>query len=158
MFEGIIASIGGAFVDKLFGGVLDIAKQVINKQITEIEAKAKVQALVIDAAKSVEISHSEVLAKTYESFQQSMRGSALLQAAWVALFVTQTIALVWHQLGIPALCYSLGTTNCYPSSGETIKWAYLLLMFMLGAGPIVLRSGPGADGGIMSKIGALFRR
>lgn len=159
MLSAIFASLGGAFIDKLFGGIMDIAKQVINKQITEIEAKAKVQSLLIDAAKSVEVSHSEVLAKTYESFQQTLRGSALLQAAWVALFFTQMITLVWHQLGIPALCYSIGNNNCYPSSGETVKWSYLLLMFMLGAGPIVLRSGPGSDGGgIIARLTSLFKR
>lgn len=157
MLAAIFSSIGGAFVDKLFGGVLDIAKQVINKQITEIEARTKMLALVTDTVKSIEVSHSEVLGKTYESFQQTLRSSPLIQAAWVALFVTQMITLFWHQMGIPALCYFVGNPQCYPSSGDTVKWAYLLLGFMLGAGPIMLREGPG-KGDLVSRLKSLLGR
>src|SRR5690348_8187596 len=87
MLAAIFNSIGGAFIDKIFGGLLDLGKQVINKQITEIEARTKMLALVMDAIKSIEVSHSEVLGKTYESFQQTLRSSPLIQAAWVALFI-----------------------------------------------------------------------
>ena len=72
--------------------------------------------------------------------------------------ITQMITLFWHQMGIPALCYFVGKADCYPSSGDTVKWAYLLLGFMLGAGPIMLRSGPGANDGLVSRLLAAFGR
>jgi len=49
--------------------------------------------------------------------------------------------LVWHQLAIPFIAFAFAVR--YPSSGETVNWAYLLLGACLGMGPLVLRNGPG---------------
>lgn len=149
---------GGQVIDRLFGGFMQIIERYQQKQITEIEAKKALYTLLIGAFRDIEVSHSETLAKTFESFQVTLRGSPLLQAAWTALFLSQMLVLVWHQVGIPALCYTVGNNQCYPSSGETVKWSYLMLMFMIGAGPIVFRAGPGAGGGWLDKLKNMIGR
>lgn len=153
----ILSMFGGQIVDKIWSGFIQIVSQYQQKQLSEIEAKKALHALLIGASRDVEIAHSDALTKTYESFQVTLRGSPLLQAAWVALFLSQMLVLTWHQLGIPALCYTVGNANCYPSSGDTVKWAYLLLAFMLGAGPIVFRAGPGSGDGVWDKVKSLIR-
>lgn len=159
MLSTILSMFGGQVIEKIWSGVVQIIGQYQQKQMSEIEAKKAVQSLMIGAFRDIEISHSETLAKTYESFQVTLRGSPLLQAAWVALFLSQMLVLLWHQVGIPALCYTVGNNACYPSSGDTVKWSYLLLAFMLGAGPIVFRDGPGAGGGggIVDRIKSLIK-
>lgn len=153
MLGSIISMFGGQIVEKIFGSVKDLFGMYINKQITEAELKAKLQQAIITAVRDIEVSHSETLAKTYESFQVTLRGSRIMQAAWIALFLSQMLTLVWYQMGVPALCYFIGEKSCYPSAGSTVDWSYLLLAFMLGAGPVVLRSGPGV-GSIGERIKA----
>lgn len=155
----IMTMFGGQVIDKIWSGFMTIVSQYQQKQLSEIEAKKALLTMLTGAFRDIEVSHSETLAKTYESFQVTLRGSPLLQAAWVALFLSQMLVLVWHQVGIPALCYTVGHNDCYPSSGDTVKWSYLLLGFMLGAGPIVFRSGPGAgeSGGFLDRIKNLIK-
>lgn len=154
MLSGIMAALGGTIVDKMFGSITSLAEKYINKQITEAELKAALQTTLVNAFRDIEVSHADALAKTYESFQQTLRTSTLMQAVWAAAAVSQLIVLVWHQMGIPALCYFVGNPACYPSSGATVNWSYLLLAALMGMGPVVLRDGPGA-GTITDKLRSL---
>lgn len=153
----ILSMFGGQVIDKIWSGVMQVINQYQQKQITEIEAKKALLSLLISSFRDIEVSHSETLAKTYESFQVTLRGSPILQAAWTALFLSQMLVLLWHQVGIPALCYTVGNASCYPTSGDTVKWSYLLLAFMMGAGPIVFRAGPGEGGGWLDRLKGLIR-
>jgi len=58
---------------------------------------------------------------------QAMVQSKLMQVVWDSVVISQTLVLLWHQIGIPALCYHVGNKACYPSSGTTVEWAYLLV-------------------------------
>lgn len=91
----------------------------------------------------MEKAHADALAKTYASFMQAMVQGRLMQAVWASVAVSQLLVLLWHQVGIPFVVFMKWAT-VYPPSGSTVEWAYLLLAFCLGAGPVVLRSGPGA--------------
>lgn len=142
MFSAIISSLGGVFIDKIIGGALDAFKAYQNKQISLEELRSQMVAAALVAAKDIETSHADALAKTYSAFMDAMKTSRLMQVMWALTVGTQLFVLFWHQIGIPAVAFFLSTR--YPSSGETVNWAYLLLGACLGLGPLVLRSGPGA--------------
>lgn len=156
MLSAILSAIGGQFIDRILGGVLDLAQKYIAKQITMEQLKTQLLSLMVSSARDIEIAHADALTKTYAEFQQTMRSSVLVQAIWASVVISQTIVLVWHQLGIPALCYFVGNAKCYPSSGATVEWAYLLLAGLMGMAPVVLRSGPGA-GNIAGTLKSLVR-
>jgi len=65
---------------------------------------------------------------------QAMVQSKLMQVVWDSVVISQTLVLLWHQIGIPALCYHVGNKACYPSSGTTVEWAYLLVAVCVRAG------------------------
>jgi hypothetical protein len=147
MLSGIIASLGGAFIDKFFGNALKAFEAYQNQKISMEELKVRLQTAMVSAAKEVEVSHSETLAKTYASFMGAVVQSKLMQVVWAAVTLSQLVVLVWHQLGIPMFVmimrnYVPGFN--YPGSGNTVEWAYLLLGACVGMGPMVLRNGPGA--------------
>lgn len=151
MLSAIFSSIGGALIDKILGQFTDLFKAYFNKQISLEELKAKMLSTVLGAIKDIEVSHADLTAKTYESFQVTLRQSKEMQRIWCWVVLSQLGVLLWHQMGIPALCYVQGVKACYPSSGSTVEWAYALIAFMFGAGAVLLRSGPGA-GSIASQL------
>jgi hypothetical protein len=155
MLTGILSMFGGQIVEKIFGSVTDLAGKYINKQISEAQFKAELQQVMVGAFRDIEVAHADALAKTYASFMGAVEKSTLMQAVWAAAAISQIIVLVWHQMGIPALCYFVGNNACYPSSGATVNWAYLLLAGLMGMGPVVLRDGPGGPGAIADKLKSL---
>ena len=155
MLAAIFSQIGLDFFTKLLDKSGDIWVAYINKQITREQLIEKLNEASLGVVKEIEAANDDALKATYEAFQATLRTSRVIQAAWVVLFVSQTAVLVWHQVGIPALCFVLNDPHCYPSSGTTVQWAYLLLAFQLGAGPIVFRAGPGA-GSIASMLKGLI--
>lgn len=142
MLSAIFSSLGGAIIDKFLGNALKAFEMYNNKQISMEELRTTLLNHLLDSVKAVEVSHSETLAKTYASFMSAMEKSKLMQVMWACTVGSQLFVLVWHQLAIPAIAFFFEVR--YPSSGETVNWAYLLLGACLGMGPLVLRSGPGA--------------
>lgn len=142
MFGSIIASVAGSLVDKIIGPFLDLGKAYFNKQISIEELRARMVTALVASAADVEKTHAQELSKTFESFQVTLRQSRLVQIAWAATLFSQLAVLLWHQLGIPAFVYLTG--KGYPSSGSTVEWSYALIGFLLGAGALIFRSGPGA--------------
>ena len=155
MLEMIFAKIGGAFLDRIFGGILDISKAVINKQITEIEAKAKMQSLLIGAAKDIEVTHSNDLVKTYDTFWKAADTDKtnIMKIGWAAALFSQIFVLFWAQWCAPAL-YAWGYMDKGWHAGGTTDWSYALIGALLGLGPLVLRTGPGA-GSIGDRLKAM---
>ena len=142
MLSAILSSIGGAFLDKFFGAARDIFHDYTQGKISEAECRTRLLSALLDAAKAVEISHSETLAKTYASFMDAMKTSPLMQRMWAWTVGTQLFILVWSQFFVPLL-FAYGLLPSW-RAGTTGEWAYLLLGACLGMGPLVLRSGPGA--------------
>jgi hypothetical protein len=141
MFSAIISSLGGVFINKFIDDALAAFTAYQNKQISVEELKDRLLGLMVNAARDVEISHADALAKTYASFMDAMKQSRLMQIMWACTVGSQLFVLVWHQLAIPFIAFAFAVR--YPSSGETVNWAYLLLGACLGMGPLVLRNGPG---------------
>ncbi len=143
MLSAILTSVGGAFISKFFDAAKDIFHDYQQGKITAEECKTRLLTSLLETAKAVEVSHSETLAKTYDSFTKAMVQSKLMQCVWASVCWSQLLVLVWYQAGVPLLCYAVGNKTCFPSAGSTIEWAYLLLAACLGMGPVILRNGPG---------------
>jgi hypothetical protein len=156
MIGSIIGSIAGSFLNNAIAEVGKAYQSYVNKEISKAELDARVAQAALTARTEIEKSSNEALAKTYESFMQATSKSRLMQVVWASVTISQLLVLLWHQVGITALCYSVGKASCYPSSGTTVDWAYLLLAGCVGLGPVVLRSGPGA-GNITEQLKALRR-
>lgn len=148
--SGIFAALSGPILDRLLKPLTDIFQAYFNRQITEAQLREQLAAAMIAGLRDIEVSHADALAKTYASFMDTLKTSRMMQAVWSTVTLSQLIVLVWHQMGIPAIV-ALGIVTKYPSSGTTVEWSYLLLAFMVGAGPVVLRAGPGA-GNITDRI------
>lgn len=149
MFTTIISALGLPFINKFFDSAADMFKAYENKQISKEEAIDKLLGIMTGAARDVEVSHSETLAKTYDSFMGAMQKNLLLQYAWCAAVYSQIFVLVWAQFFVPLLFAFQILPNW--KAGTTAEWAYLLVGSLLGMGPLVLRSGPGA-GNIAASI------
>lgn len=152
--SGIASLLAGPLLDKLIAPLTDIFKAYLNKQITEAQLREQLQALIVGAFKEVEIEHAEVLARTYASFADVLKSSALIQRVWTAIAVSQLFILVWSQFVVPMLAtYSLLPGGWHP--GTTADWAYLILLALLGMGPVVLRAGPGARNRFVENVKSL---
>ena len=142
MLSTILSAIGGAFIDKFFGAAKDIFHDYTQGKISEQECRTRLLSALLDTAKSVEVSHSETLAKTYASFMDALKTTPILQRMWAWTVGSQLFILVWSQFFVPLL-FAYGLLPSW-KAGTTGEWAYLLLGACLGLGPLVLRSGPGA--------------
>lgn len=154
MLAKIFASFGGEIVDKILGRITGVFEAYFKKQISLEELRAKILDALLDSVSEIERSHADSIAKTYESFQQTLRQSPLMQRVWLVVVGSQLIVLVWHQMGIPALVYFSGTR--YPSSGSTVEWAYALIGFMFGAGALLLRGNNPGGSSYLDKLKAMI--
>lgn len=151
MFSAIISSLGGVFINKFFDGALQAFTAYQNKQISVEELKDKLYGLMVNAARDIEVSHAETLAKTYASFMEALKVTPILQRMWAWTVGTQLFILCWSQFFVPLLFAYQILPNW--KAGTTGEWAYLLLGACLGMGPLVLRNGPGT-GTIADKLKA----
>lgn len=151
MFSAIITSLGGAFINKFIDGALTAFTAYQNKQISIEELKDRLLGLMVNAARDIEVSHADALAKTYASFMDTLKTSKLMQIMWSWTVGTQIFVLFWSQFFVPLL-FAYGILPSW-KAGTTGEWAYLLLVACLGMGPVVLRSGPGA-GSMADKLKA----
>lgn len=130
MIGGIIANlISGGLLDKITG----LADSLIKGQITKAQFEAQVK---IEAGR-VEADIEREASKQFESIQQTLRASVVLQRAYAVVMISQLAVLVWYQIGAPA--FLLVTEAAWPNPGTTIDWAYLLLAITIGGGSLVSR-------------------
>jgi hypothetical protein len=159
MLELIFAKLGGAFLDRIFGGLLDIGKAVVNKQVTEIEAKAKIQGLFITAARDIDVAHSHDLADTYKTFWGAAEkdNTNIMKIMWAAALGSQIWVLFWSQFFVP-LMYAYDYMPKGWHAGTSAEWAYLLIAGLLGMGPAILRGGPaaGTAGGLIGSLKSII--
>lgn len=152
MLTTIFSAVGGKLVDSILGKVTGVFESYFKKQISIEELKTQVSKALLESFTEVEKSHSETLAKTYESFQQTVRTSPAIATMFKVVIYSQVFVLVWHQWFIPFyLHFFAGPGVKYPSSGTTAEWAYLLIGGLCGAAPMLLRAGPG-EGTITDKL------
>jgi hypothetical protein len=133
VIAAIVKLLTGGLVDK----VLDLGQAYFRKEISQAEFESRVKIAAQETAAKVEQSWAETAKATAVATQATLAASPILQRAWAAVLFLQVFVLVWYQLGAPA--YAVITGQAWPSPGVSLEWAYLLVMAMIGAGPLVLR-------------------
>lgn len=145
MLTNLLAAFGGDIIDKLLGRLMQPFEMYLKKEITKEELRARTLQSFFDVLKEVDVAHADAIKSTFSDVMDAMKTSVLMQRMWALAVGSQLFVLIWHQIGIPAWLYFIaGPEAKYPSSGTTAEWAYLLLGFLFGAGPVILRAGPGA--------------
>jgi hypothetical protein len=156
MLSGLFAKLGasaiGGLVNSILGPFLGLAESYFKKQISLAELKVKMGEAILSGFVSVEKSHAESVTATFSSFMTTVGNNKFMQWVWGFVVVSQTLVLIWHQAGIPAvvrICRmglafeSAAWKSCsYPSSGTSAEWAYLLIAALCGVGVAMLRAGP----------------
>ena len=158
MLELILSKVGGALIDRIFGGIVKIGEAYINKQITEIEAKKQILSLFLGGSKEIEVTHANVLGETYKTFWTAADSdkSNLMKRMWAVALGSQIFVLFWSQFCVPLL-FAYGYLPNW-KAGTSAEWAYLLVGSLLGMGPLVLRAGPGASVLSLDKLKELIKR
>jgi hypothetical protein len=156
MLAAIFKTLGGGLIDKLIDPFTDLFKAYLNKEISKEELRTKLLQSFLSSVTEIEKAHADSITKTYATFMQAAVQSRLMLAVWAAAALSQLLVLLWHQVGISALCFFMGDKACWPSSGTTVDWAYAVLMFCLGGGAIALRTGPAKFD--MDKLKAMIAR
>jgi hypothetical protein len=152
LFTGpIVKAIAGS----LFDTAANIFKAYQAREISREQALADLSKALVAAFAEVEKAHAEALAKTYESFQQTLRGSPELIRMFKVVIYSQTFVLFWSQWVVPMALW-LGYDGAW-RAGTTAEWAYLLIGGLCGAAPMLLRAGPGA-GNIADRLKGLVKR
>lgn len=127
----------GPIINAFLGTALQAFKDYNAKNITKDELDARVREAFLAAFAEVESEWAKSYAKTYAAFITGAAQSAILAYGWLFVVVSQTLVLLWHQVGIPALVYFTG--DKWPPSGNTSDWAYALVAALFGAGALMLR-------------------
>lgn len=152
ILETIFAKLGGALLDRIFGGLLDVAKQVVNKQISEVEARKQIHSMFITAARDVDVSYNETARDMFKTFWQAADTDKtnLMKIMWATALGTQIWVLFWAQWVAPLL-YAYGYMDKGWRAGSTVEWAYALIVGLLALGPA---RGPGSPS-LLDKAKAL---
>jgi hypothetical protein len=143
VLEVIVSALGGKLIDGFFTSALQAFTAYQNKQISVEQLKDQLLQALVQAARDVEVSANETIAKTYASFMGTLEKSRTLQVAWCVTLYSQVFVLFWSQFFVP-LMFAYGFIPNW-KAGTTAEWAYLLLAFMIGGGPLILQKGPGAS-------------
>lgn len=143
----MLTSIGGAIISAITGGLLDKVegafKSYFEHKTTREQLQAEVHKALLATFAEVEKAYADSLAKTYATFMAAAQTNAAFRNVWVFLTISQSLVLIWHQVGIPF--YTFATGIRYPSSGTTVEWAYALVAGLVGLGAYGLRgSNPNA--------------
>ena len=132
-----LATLAGFLLPKLIPSLAGIAEQFKRGEISKAEMEARMHEATQQALAEVGKANADAIARSFASFMDAAKTSPLMQRVWGAVTLSQLGVLLWHQVGIPAYVHWTGSP--YPSSGTTVEWAYLLLAFCLGGGPILFR-------------------
>lgn len=125
----------------LTGGLLDKLVQLYklrqDGKISEAEFESRKAVAIEENAAKIEQAWAETAADVVKATQATLKASPILQRAWAAVLFLQVVVLVFYQLVSPA--FQVMTGIAWPSPGVSLEWAYLLVMAMIGAGPLVMR-------------------
>lgn len=131
----IVASVmSGGFV----GGVKSLLQDVAEGRVTVAEANAKVDVAWADAQAQMTEALSESAADVFGEAQKTIQASfqsddPMVRRAWAFVVWSQTLVLLWYQLGIPIYVKVFG--GGFPRTGDDLlQWAYALVGGALGLG------------------------
>lgn len=127
-----------AVISAIFSAGASALKDYQQGKITLVQLQTKIAIVVKQEATKVEQANMDALKSTYGSFTTAMISSKLIRWVWAIVTLSQLCVLTFHEVGIPLIVHLTG--HAYPSSGDLIKWAYALLAFCLGGGPIIMKT------------------
>lgn len=137
----IVTSLVGAAVKALaknfFPSAIKIIDDLAEGKISPNDAKARMTEAQEAAKADIADSLSGAAASMFESGQKTIRDSFLsedpmVRRAWAFVVWSQTIVLLWYQIGIPVYVKLFG--GSFPRTGdELLSWAYALVGAALGA-------------------------
>ncbi len=153
--SSLLSSVALPFVDKLIDKGAGIWESYLKKEISKEEMREKMVEVVTGSAKEIDVTHANVLQQTWATFWTAadQDKSNLMKRMWAIALGSQIFVLFWSQFFVPLL-YAYGLLPNW-KAGTSADWAYLLVGALLGMGPMVLRSGPGA-GSITERLKALI--
>lgn len=135
----------------------DIVDSFVKGEISKEEMNARIAETIANSAAKMHVADAEALASTFGAAMGAISKNRLMQFGWLAVLVSQLWTLFWYQWIVPFGQF-MGWWFNYPSPGETLVWAYALVGGCIGLGPIVLRAGPAAAGGVIGKLRSLVGR
>jgi hypothetical protein len=154
--------IGGMIVNALAGGIANAAVEAFklyqNKQINEAEFESRVRQSALESASKIETAWAKAAADITAETQKTVRDSFnapswVARNAWAFVVVSQTLVLLWYQVGVPALVYFTATP--WPRTGDLLlQWAYALVAGALGIGWMQARS----TGVVETIVGSLRKK
>ena len=137
MIASIIANIVGGGITQAIGEISKVWQAKVNKQITEIEADAKIKEIEARYAASTSEAINKAATEQFESFQKTARASPIVARAFVVIMVSQTFVLLYYQFLGPAFRYIFETGPVIPDNAATL--AVALLTICLGGSPFVFK-------------------
>lgn len=153
MFAAIVASIVSGAAGKVIGEVLDrgvdLYKAYLNKEISKQQYEAAKEQARLEAQAEIEESWAEASTKIYVAAQETLRASFqapgwLTRNAWAFVVVSQTLVLLWYQIGLPFYVYFVDIpligAGAFPRTGDDLlMWAYAIVGGALGIGAWMMR-------------------
>lgn len=135
----VISALGGNLLDKIEGAFKDyLAEKITREQLQE-----KLQEALLASLTEIEKSYADSIARSYVAFMQAAQTSVIMQRAWALVVVTQLFVLIWYQWIAP-VTEAMHWIVKWGTPSVPIEWAYLLIVFCLGGGAVIARSGPAA--------------
>lgn len=150
----IIATIGAAVFSgvakDVIGGAFDKGIQLyqayLNKEISKEQYEAEKTKYIQEATATMYQAYADAAARVFEAAQETLRASFtapswLTRNTWAFVVVSQTLVLLWYQIGITFYIYitniPLTGPGSFPRTGdELLKWAYAVIVAALGVGVI----------------------
>lgn len=151
MLEVIAAKLGGAVLSSMFGGLLDTVRGILkdyqDRKISEVEADAQIKEAFASAQAAIEAAWAKAAGEIYAAAQETIRASFTAPSwftrnAWAFVLISQTLVLLWYQVGIPMVtwAFSLAPGSIPRTGDDLLMWAYFLVAAALGIG-VAYRNG-----------------
>ncbi|MEI2387484.1 hypothetical protein [Breoghania sp. JC706] len=133
-FSGAIKDVVQALADG------DISADEANARIAEAQAGAEAE-----MTRALSASASEIFGAAQETIRASFQSDDLMvRRAWAFVVWSQTLVLLWYQIGLPFWIKAFGGT--FPRTGDDmLSWAYALVGGALGLAGLGAVKGAGSN-------------
>lgn len=134
----MLAALIPAILSALFKEGFSAFREYQQGKITLAQLQNKLAIIGKQEATKVEAVHADALKSTYATFGQTMINSRLVRWVWAIVTLMMAFIVFWYAFAVPLIIWHFGGT--YPSAGSLIDYAYWMLGFCLGGGPVILKA------------------
>jgi len=134
----VLKIVSSILVGDFVGGIKSLLKDVADGKVTVAEAEAKVDVAWVDAqarmTEALAANAADVFGEAQKTIQASFQSEdPMVRRAWAFVVWSQTLVLLWYQIGIPVYVKFFG--GGFPRTGDDLlQWAYALVGGALGLG------------------------